>query len=200
MKLHTLGSKDRMTRREFLRIARSKNDVIPTIAKEKCTGCGLCTIHCPTKAFVITQMSEKETYQFVFLRENCNACGVCEKSCPENCLQLVGQGSDQDRMGKEASPSTPQQLDRGLPSTRAQAGRLRVDAERGQALGAAERAEVIFEDKISRCMECGIPLFPQAMVKKLESKLFLTQEEAWPFHLCPSCRTKSQFKNEIVEK
>jgi len=189
-----------MTRREFLRIPRSKNDVIPIIDKEKCTGCGLCTIDCPTKAFVISQISEKEIYQLVFLRENCNACGVCEKSCPENCLQLVEQGSDQDRIGKEASPSTPQHSDRGLSSTRAQTEGLRVDPERGQALGAAERAKVIFEDKISRCMECGIPLFPQAMVKKLESKIFMAKEQAWPFHLCPSCRMKSQFKNEMIEK
>ena len=51
-------------------------------------------------------MSEKETYQLVFLRENCNACGICEKSCPENCLQLVEQESEQDR--SEKKPSTPQ--------------------------------------------------------------------------------------------
>jgi ferredoxin len=200
MKLHTLGSKDRMTRRKFLRIPQSKKNVIPIIDKEKCTGCGLCTIDCPTKAFVISQISEKETYQLVFRRENCNACGVCGKSCPEKCVHFVEQGSDQDRIGKEASPSPPQHSDRDLPSTQAQAERLRVDPERGQALDAAGLAKVIFEDKISRCMECGIPLFPQAMVKKLKSKMFMTQEEAWPFHLCPSCRMKSQFKNEMIEK
>jgi ferredoxin len=144
-----------MSRREFLRIPPPKKDVIPIIDKEKCTGCGLCAINCPTRALVIRQTSEKETYQLLFLKAVCNACAACEKSCPENCLQLVEQESEQDRIVKEA--------------------------------------KVIFEDKISRCMECGTLLFPQAMVKKLEAKIFTTKENTWPFQLCPSCRMKSQF-------
>jgi ferredoxin len=143
-------------------------------------------------------MSEEETFELVFLRENCNACGVCEESCPENCLQLVDQGSDQDRMEKGTSPSTPQHSAQALSSTRAQARGRKVDPQEDHSLGAAERTKVIFEDKISRCRECGTPLFPQAMVRRLESKLFLTEQEVWPFHLCPSCRMKSQFKNEII--
>ena len=162
MKLQTLGSKDRISRREFLRIPRPKDDVIPLIDNEKCTGCGLCTIDCQTKALTISQNSERDSYQLLFRQEVCNACGVCEKSCPENCLQLVEKEPEQDRTGKEA--------------------------------------RVIFEDKISRCMECGIPLFPQAMVKKLESKIFMTKEHTWPFHLCPSCRIKTQFEKEMIEK
>ena len=56
-----------------------------------------------------------------------------------------------------------------------------------------KEAEVIFEDEISRCMECGIPLFPQSMVKKLKTKIFMTKEPTWSFNLCPSCRIKTQF-------
>jgi ferredoxin len=155
MKLHAFGSKDGISRREFLKILRPKDNGIPVIDKEKCTGCGLCTIDCPTKALTIFQKSEGDSYQLLFREEACNACGVCEKSCPENCLQLVEKGPKQDSMGKEP--------------------------------------KVIFEDKISKCMECGIPLFPQAMVKKLESKIFTTEEPSWPFNLCPSCRMKTQF-------
>jgi hypothetical protein len=54
-----------------------------------------------------------------------------------------------------------------------------------------KEAIVIFEDKISKCLECGVPLFPQAMVKKLESKIQMTKDQAWPFHLCPSCKMKT---------
>ena len=162
MKLHALGSKDRISRREFLKIIRLKNHGMPFIDKEKCTGCGLCTIDCPTKALTITQNSEKDTYQLLFRQEACNACGVCEKSCPENCLQLVEKEPEQNKTGKEA--------------------------------------KVIFEDKISRCMECGIPLFPRSMVKKLETKISMNRETTWPFNLCPSCRIKTQFRKEIVER
>jgi ferredoxin len=98
MKSHALGPKDRMSRREFLKIIRLKNHGRPLIDKEKCTGCGLCAIDCPTNALMISQSSEKDTYQLLFRQQACNGCGVCEKSCPENCLKLVEEGSKQDRI------------------------------------------------------------------------------------------------------
>jgi ferredoxin len=162
MKLHALGSKDGISRREFLKIIRFKNHEGPLIDKEKCTGCGLCTIECPTKALMINQSSEKDTYQLLFRQEACNACGVCEKSCPENCLQLVEKEPEQNKTGKEAI--------------------------------------VIFEDNLSKCIVCSIPLFPGSMVKKLETKILTNRETTWPFNLCPSCRIKTQFKKEMVER
>jgi ferredoxin len=162
MTLHALGSKDGISRREFLKIIRLKNHGRPLIDKEKCTGCGLCTIDCPTKALMINQSSEKDTYQLLFRQEACNACGVCEKSCPENCLQLVEKEPEQSKTGKEAI--------------------------------------VIFEDNLSRCIVCSIPLFPRSMVKKLETKILTNRETTWPFNLCPSCRIKTQFKKEMVER
>ncbi len=161
MKLHALGSKDGISRREFLKILQPKDNGIPVIDKEKCTGCGLCTIDCPTKALTISQNSERDSYQLLFREEACNACGVCEKSCPENCLQLVEKEPEKEKTGKGA--------------------------------------KAIFEDKISRCTGCGIPLFPQSMVKKLETKILLKKETTWPFNLCPSCRMKTQFKKGMAE-
>jgi ferredoxin len=155
MKSNMFGSEDKMSRREFLRIPRPKNNGIVILDKERCTGCGLCAIDCPTKALTFSLSRERDTYQILFRQENCDACGVCEKSCPENCLRMIDQEPDKKKIGKEAI--------------------------------------VIFEDKISRCRECGIPLFPQAMVKKIESKIFATKENDWPLHLCPSCRMKTQF-------
>jgi len=182
MNSNRLRSEGRLSRRDFLRIPRPKDKGTLILDKEKCTGCGLCTIDCPTKALVIHQISEKETFQLIFLKEACNACAICEKSCPENCLQLVGQGSEQDRSRKETKVNPE--------------GRFSTSPSKAR-LGAVEW--VIFEDKISRCMECGIPLFPQAMIKKLESKIYMTGEQAWPFHLCPSCRMKTQFKNGMIK-
>jgi ferredoxin len=162
MKLHAFGSKDRISRREFLKIIRLKDHVGLLIDKEKCTGCGLCTMDCPTKALILHQTNEKDTYQLLFRKEACNACGACEKSCPENCLQLVEEEPERNETGKEA--------------------------------------EVIFEDNLSRCMECGIPLFPRSMVKKMETKISMNRETTWPFELCPSCRMKTQFRKEGVER
>jgi ferredoxin len=150
-----LKSEDRMSRREFLRLPRPRNDVTLILERGKCTGCGLCTIDCPTEALTLSQNGEENTYQIIFRQKICNACGICEKSCPESCLRMMDQEPEQKKIGKDA--------------------------------------QVIFDDKISKCMECGIPLFPQAMIKKLESKVFMAKENAWPFHLCPSCRMKTQF-------
>jgi ferredoxin len=153
--MKSLEYKNRMSRREFLRIPRPKNYVILFLDNDKCTGCGLCTIDCPTKALTLSQNGEEDTYQIIFRQKVCNACGICEKSCPENCLRLAEQGLEQKKKEEENT--------------------------------------LLFKDKISRCLECGIPLFPQAMVRKLESKMYTSVEQNWPFHLCPSCRMKSQF-------
>jgi len=136
--------------------------VILVLNNEKCTGCGLCTIDCPTKALTFSLKGQRETYQILFRQENCNACGVCEKSCPEGCLRMMDQVPERKKIGKDS--------------------------------------KVIFDDKISKCMECGIPLYPQAMIKKLKSKVFMVKKYAWPFHLCPSCRMKTQFEKEIAER
>jgi ferredoxin len=148
-----LRSEDRMSRREFLRIPRPKEDMILILDSEKCTGCGLCAVDCPTKALTLSQNGEENTYRIIFRHKACNACGLCEKSCPEKCIRLAELGLGQKK--KE------------------------------------EDTKLLFEDKISRCLECGIPLFPHAMVKKIESKMDTTGDQVWPFHLCPSCRMKS---------
>ena len=155
MTLHALGSKDKMSRREFLEIIRPKRHGMLFIDKEKCTGCGLCAIDCPTKALTISQNSERDTYQLLFREEACDACGICEKSCPENCLQWVEKEPEKNKTGNGV--------------------------------------KVLFEDELTRCAGCGIPLFPRSMVKRLESKVLINGQTRWPFNLCPSCRMKTQF-------
>ncbi len=144
-----------MSRREFLKGFLPKNSGMVFIDKEKCTGCTLCVIDCPTKALVIRPNSEKDSYQLLFRQEACNACGVCETSCPEHCLQFVDKEFEKNERGKET--------------------------------------KAIFEDNLSRCIQCGIPLFPRSMVRKLEAKIFTNKGSTWELNLCPSCRTKAPF-------
>ncbi|OGP90820.1 MAG: hypothetical protein A2157_05045 [Deltaproteobacteria bacterium RBG_16_47_11] len=161
MKLDVSGSNDRMTRREFLRRICSKKDSRVIINKGKCTGCGRCTVDCPTRALILSRGGNTDVYQLSFRPDLCDTCGFCERSCPESCLQLAKEiaGSNTDK-----------------------------------------KAGVIFEDKMCRCIGCGLPLFPQAMMKIVISKVFKAGEPTWPFNLCPSCRAKSQFEGKRIEK
>jgi len=55
----------------------------------KCTGCGLCTMNCPTGALSFTSNDEGvDLLKITFKHGNCVACGECVEACPENCLTL----------------------------------------------------------------------------------------------------------------
>ena len=159
--MKTSEYKDRISRREFLKGVLPKSNGTVFIDKEKCTGCILCVIDCPTKALAVHPNRERDSFEFLFRQEACTACGVCEKSCPEHCLQLTQKESGKDESGKET--------------------------------------EVIFEDHLSRCVQCGILLFPRSMVKKLEAKILTDKGSTWELNLCPSCRTKASFTRSSRE-
>lgn len=155
MKIKSFKSKNQMSRREFLRIPRVNGRFNIILNKERCTGCGLCAINCPTKALILYKEFGKDSYKILFRNEMCNGCGICEKSCPADCIKLLEHESDKKNI--------------------------------------ESKTELLFHDEIIKCRECKTPIFPQAMIKKLESKVFVNKEMASIFHLCPACRTKSHF-------
>ncbi len=122
--------------------------------------------------------------------EKCTGCSLCTIDCPAKAL-TVQQSSERD---------TYQLLFRGgacdgcgicEKSCPEQCLRL-VEKEPEKD----EELKVIFEDTLSRCAECGLPLFPRAMAKKLEAKILVNRKTNWPFDLCPSCRIMTQLKKE----
>ena len=151
------------TRRELLRMIwpEPKVDYSIRVDGSRCTGCGLCTIDCPTEALTICHSGKGDTYQLEFRHTVCMACGACEKSCPEHCLHL----------------ETILAMDR-----------------------VAEAPAAIFQDRVSRCPRCGIPLFPQAMIDRLRARLSSTGESPWQFDSCPSCRMKALLERESLTR
>ena len=85
MKLQTLGSKDRMSRREFLKIIRLKNHGIPIIDKEKCNACGVCADICPTDVFRAAGRKEIPEIKYP---EECWHCNACVLDCKRSAITL----------------------------------------------------------------------------------------------------------------
>lgn len=52
--------------------------------EEKCTQCGACTVHCPTKALYI----ERPSMEVKFKGDSCIVCLMCLKVCPVKAMEV----------------------------------------------------------------------------------------------------------------
>lgn len=52
--------------------------------EEKCTHCGACTVHCPTKALYI----ERPSMNVKFYEDECIVCLMCLKTCPVKAMEV----------------------------------------------------------------------------------------------------------------
>lgn len=57
----------------------------PVIAKEKCSGCGLCAEICPTDVFFAAEKGKPPAVEHEEECWHCNACGL---DCPEKAISL----------------------------------------------------------------------------------------------------------------
>ncbi len=54
-------------------------------------------------------------------------------------------------------------------------------------------AEVLFEDEIVRCAECGSPVGPRAMLNSIKARVLATGQSLPQLELCPECKIKTYF-------
>ena len=126
----------------------------------------------------------------------CTGCGLCTIDCLSGALTLchdANEGSYQLTFNhgvcaacgacEKSCPEHCLHLERNL-----------------EGAGATEAPVVIFQDRVSRCRECGIPLFPQAMIDRLRARLSATWETPWQFDFCPSCRMKALLGQESLAR
>ena len=86
--------KKKINRRELLKIVLSHHANLPAnklqIDGSQCTGCGICSQECSTKALTFVWSNESDSYQLLFKHSKCDACKRCVDVCPEQCLCLDG--------------------------------------------------------------------------------------------------------------
>ncbi len=125
--------------------------------------------------------------------EKCTGCGLCALSCQEKALTVVlSDENDSYRIVFARDLCTAC----GLCETSCPEKCLTL--VKAPEEGDKEERLVVFGDEMTRCRECGVLLFPQAMVGHLREKTVAAGEMDIPFDLCPACRIKRQISRGVI--
>jgi 2-oxoglutarate ferredoxin oxidoreductase subunit delta len=129
-------------------------------------------------------------------KDKCTGCGLCVTDCPTQAL-LVRPNGEKDSyqllFRQEACNAC------GACETSCPEHCLQFVGKEFEKDETGKETNVIFEDNLTRCVQCGIPLFPRSMVRKLETKLLASKGSTWALSLCPSCRTKNPLSSRRGE-
>ncbi len=57
---------------------------------ERCKGCGVCVVNCPTKAMSLSDMVNGKGYPYTTLggEGDCVGCSSCALVCPDSCITV----------------------------------------------------------------------------------------------------------------
>ncbi len=60
------------------------------VKEDKCKGCQLCILYCPTKYLESSSQLNKRGVKFAKIKKEskCIGCGFCFLICPDNCIEI----------------------------------------------------------------------------------------------------------------
>lgn len=69
-------------------MARFKGAII--VNTERCKGCDLCVVSCPTDVLLMSKDANSKGYNFSFMNnpDDCTGCASCAQVCPDACITV----------------------------------------------------------------------------------------------------------------
>lgn len=69
-------------------MARAKGAIVVDV--EKCKGCSLCVVNCPTNVIQLAKEVNAKGYHYAYMEnpENCTGCSSCALVCPDGVIEV----------------------------------------------------------------------------------------------------------------
>jgi 2-oxoglutarate ferredoxin oxidoreductase subunit delta len=69
-------------------MAKIKGSVV--VNTERCKGCELCLVACPSKVLAMTKEVNQKGYHFAYManEDDCTGCASCGLVCPDSCITV----------------------------------------------------------------------------------------------------------------
>ncbi len=69
-------------------MAKFKGTVV--VNTERCKGCELCVVACPSDVLAMSKQANTKGYNYVYMQNesDCIGCAACGRVCPDGCLTI----------------------------------------------------------------------------------------------------------------
>ncbi|MDR0955422.1 MAG: 4Fe-4S dicluster domain-containing protein [Rikenellaceae bacterium] len=72
-------------------MAKIKGTIVVDI--ERCKGCNVCVVNCPTQAIALNRDVNAKGYNYLYMEkpDECIGCANCAVVCPDSCITVYRQ-------------------------------------------------------------------------------------------------------------